>query len=88
MDELNSTLRQRDQQIESYEVSLQQLDSESRTKKELEVHVRQIEAELEERRNSEQRLRNELSTANDKRERDQVSYYCTQPRAENTVLCV
>ena len=88
MDELNSTLRQRDQQIESYEVSLQQLDSESRTKKELEVHVRQIEAELEERRNSEQRLRNELSTANDKRERDQVSYYCMQPRAENTVLCV
>ena len=88
MDELNSTLRQRDQQIESYEVSLQQLDSESRSKKELEVHVRQIEAELEERRNSEQRLRNELSTANDKRERDQVSYYCTQPQAENTVLCV
>ena len=77
MDELNSTLRQRDQQIESYEVSLQQLDSESRTKKELEVHVRQIEAELEERRNSEQRLRNELSTANDKRECDQVSYFCT-----------
>ena len=86
MDELNSTLRQRDQQIESYEVSLQQLDSESRTKKELEVHVRQIEAELEEKRNCEQRLRNELSTANDKRERDQVSYYCTQPLAENPVL--
>lgn len=37
------------------------------------MYVRQIETELEDKRTSEQRLKNELTTVSDKRDRDQVS---------------
>ena len=73
VEELNTTLKERDQQIVSYEKSLKDLDAESRSKKELEIHIRKIEAELDEKQSTEIRLKHELSAANEKKVRDQVN---------------
>lgn len=58
--------------IISYEKSLKELDSESRTKKELEIRMRQLESELDERRSAEIRYKTELTSANEKHNKAQV----------------
>ena len=72
VEELNQAIRQRDHQLTSFESSLKELDSESRSKKELEVQVHSLEGQLQDMHSSEQRLKKELSFVEERKANDQV----------------
>ena len=72
IEELNQAIRQRDHQLTSFESNLKALDTESRTKNELEVQVRSLQLQLQDLTSSEQRLKNELSFVEERKANDQV----------------